>query len=230
MLDAALRPHKDAALALALRGPVLRLDPLVLTAAGLAVGLGGAVAAWRGAFALALVLWLLNRLLDGLDGALARTTGRHSDLGAYLDIVADHAVAAALTLGIAASVGSPGAYLVAAVLLSTYYVNAATWMYLSALLERRRAGAAATGERTAVTMPGGLVEGAETIAFYVLVLALPGLAVPLFWAMAALVLLTAGQRVAGARRLLTPDRRADTPEGAAGAPARAPDREEPSRA
>jgi phosphatidylglycerophosphate synthase len=151
---------------------------------------------------LALVLWALNRVLDGLDGTLARLTGQQSDLGAYLDIVLDHLIYAAVPLGLALAAGTPAAFLALSLLLSSFYINGASWMYLAALLEKRQAGAAAQGELTTVTMPSGLIEGAETVVFYTLFLLLPGAIVPLFVIMAVLVFVTAGQRVAWAIRAL----------------------------
>ena len=56
--------------------------------AGFALGLGAAVAVAFGAGTAAVLLIIANRLLDGLDGAVARSTGS-TDLGAYLDITLD---------------------------------------------------------------------------------------------------------------------------------------------
>lgn len=195
MVDELLRGPKEMLLTPLARGPIQRLDPIAVTVLGGAVGVAAAMAAWQGAYAPALALWLANRVLDGLDGTLARTTGRQSDLGAYLDIVLDHVVAAALALGLAVAAGTAEALLAVAVLLASFYVNGATWMYLAALLEKRRAGAAARRELTSVTMPSGLIEGTETVVFYSLFLILPGALVPLFGLMAALVFVTAGQRI-----------------------------------
>lgn len=75
-------------------------------------------------------------------------------------------------------------------------------MYLAALLEKRNAGAAARGELTSVTMPTGLVEGAETIVLYTIFLLFPGALVPIFVLMAGLVLITVGQRLIWAVRHL----------------------------
>jgi len=100
--------------------------------------------------------------------------------------------------GLTVAVGTPVAYL--ALLLASFYLNGASWMYLAALLEKRNAGAAARGELTTVTMPAGLVEGAETVVLYTLFLLFPGALVPLFGLMAVLVLFTVGQRVAWAAR------------------------------
>ena len=56
--------------------------------AGFALGLGAAVAVAFGAGTAAVLLIIANRLFDGLDGAVARSTGS-TDLGAYLDITLD---------------------------------------------------------------------------------------------------------------------------------------------
>ena len=147
-------------------------------------------------------LWLVNRLLDGLDGALARRTGRQSDLGAYADILSDVAVYAAIPVGIAAGQGGEGAWIAAGVLLATFYVNAIAWSYLSALLERRGAGAGARGEATSVTMPPGLIEGAETVVLFTIALAVPDWSVAVMWTMAAGVAVSVAQRALWAARHL----------------------------
>jgi phosphatidylglycerophosphate synthase len=203
MIDKVLREPKEYVLSPLVRGPLRLIHPIAVTLLAAAVGLAAALAAWQGAYGAALALWLLNRTLDGLDGTLARIAGRQSDLGAYLDIVLDHVVAAALAIGLALAAGTADAYLALAALLASFYVNGATWMYLAALLEKRRAGAAARGELTSVTMPAGLIEGSETIVFYALFLLLPGALVPLFWLMTALVLVTAGHRAVWAARELS---------------------------
>jgi phosphatidylglycerophosphate synthase len=202
MIDKALREPKELAMALVVRGPIRRLHPTVVTVLAAGFGVAAALAAWQGSYLPALSLWAANRVLDGLDGTLARITGRQSDLGAYLDIVLDHLVYAAIPFGLAVAAGTPAALLALAALLSSFYVNAASWMYLAALLEKRSAGAAASGELTGVTMPTGIIEGAETVVFYTLFLLLPGATAPLFWLMAALVAITAAQRVLWAIRTL----------------------------
>jgi phosphatidylglycerophosphate synthase len=202
MVDKVLREPKEVLLRPLARGPVRRIHPIAVTLLAAAVGLGAALAAWQGAYATALVFWLLNRVLDGLDGTLARIAGRQSDLGAYLDIVFDHLVAAAIVVALALAAATPEALLAALVLLASFYVNGASWMYLAALLEKRTAGARSSGELTSVTMPAGLIEGAETIVFFTLFLLLPNALVALFWLMAALVFVTAAQRIVWAARSL----------------------------
>lgn len=194
MVDKNLRRSKELLMA-PLAGPLRAVHPNLVTIAACLVGIACAVAAAQAAYGVAVVLWIVNRILDGLDGTLARVSGKQSDLGGYLDIVLDTVVYAAIPFGLALSLGTPAAFIALAALLASFYVNGATWMYLAALLEKRNRGAAAQGDLTTVTMPGGLIEGAETVLFYSLFLLLPNLLVPLFGLMAALTFFTAVQRV-----------------------------------
>jgi phosphatidylserine synthase len=202
MLDEFFRRHKERWLA-----PLARLlagwcHPLAITALGLVVGLASAVAASRAAWGLALGLWCANRVLDGLDGVVARTSARQSELGGYLDIVADFAVYGAMPIGLALALDDRAAWLASTALLMSWFVNAASWMYLAAVLEKRGAGAAARGELTSITMPRGLVAGTETVVFFVLFLAFPAQYVPLAWLMTAGVAVGITQRVLWAARHL----------------------------
>ena len=203
MTDGVLRRHKEALLGPLAGATPASVHPTAITLLAVVPGLGAAWAAAAGAPWLAVSLWLANRLLDGLDGTLARRRGQQSELGAYADIMLDMVVYAAVPLGIAAAQGTRAAFVAGAVLLAAFYVNAISWSYLSALLERRSAGASARGETTAVTMPGGLIEGAETVVLFALALAVPGWSIAIMWAMAGAVVLTIAQRAVWATRGLT---------------------------
>jgi phosphatidylglycerophosphate synthase len=203
MLDSTLRPVKDRLLSPLARGPVVRMPPLAVSAGGLALTLTAAVAASRRLAALAVVLFLVGRIADGLDGLVARRNGRDSDLGGLVDIVFDVTGYAAIPLGIAVAVDDRATWIATAVLLATFYVNVTTWAYLSSILEKRSLGADRNASATAVEIPRGLVEGTETIVFFVVALALPDAASTIWWIMAAAVAITAAERVrwaAGALR------------------------------
>ena len=89
MLDPLLRPLLSRLLdppARLLAG--LGVPATALTLVGLVAGLGVLPALATYHYDWALICLLANRLLDGLDGAVARQ-GTPSDYGAYLDIVAD---------------------------------------------------------------------------------------------------------------------------------------------
>ncbi|HET8649088.1 MAG TPA: CDP-alcohol phosphatidyltransferase family protein [Gemmatimonadales bacterium] len=201
MLDPLLRPVKDRLLV-----PVARqlggVAPGLITATGLVVGLAaGAAGAYR-AYGVGVGCWILSRVLDGLDGVQARTHRRQSDLGGYVDQVSDFLIYAAVPVGLV--IGRPEASLAmpALWLLASFYVNAASWMYLSAILERRGLGATIRGEQTTITMPDGLIGGSETILFYLAFFLVPAHLAGLFIVMAVLVGITAVQRVAWALQRL----------------------------
>ena len=202
MIDRALRRHKEAILDPLARMTPRGVSPSAVTAIAVVPGLGAALAAARGLPALAVALWLGNRLLDGLDGTLARRAGRMTDRGAYADVLLDVVVYAAIPLGIAAGRDGTAAWTAAAALLATFYVNAISWAYLAALLEKRGAGARARGEMTAITMPPGVVEGAETVVLFALALAVPDWSVAVMWIMAAGVAAGVVQRALWAARAL----------------------------
>ena len=170
--------------------------PLALTGIGWLVGVGACVAVGARLWSLGLALWLVNRLLDGLDGAVARVTGP-TDRGGFLDIVADFSIYSGFVVGVAVAV--PGARLACVVLLSTYYVSGTAFLALSSLLERRRAG---TADGRSLHFVGGLAEGTETIATYVLICLLPAHATVIAWVFAAAVAFTAAQRIRIGLRLL----------------------------
>jgi phosphatidylglycerophosphate synthase len=146
VLDDVLRPLKERVLMPAATVVGRRIPPMVVTVAAFVFGLGAAVAAARGANGTGLALWLANRVLDGFDGTLARAQGAQSDIGGYVDIVLDFVIYAAVPLGLVLGAAPPERATLAVsalVMLASFYVNAASWMYLAAILERRGAGAAA---------------------------------------------------------------------------------------
>jgi phosphatidylglycerophosphate synthase len=201
MLDNLLRHLKDRLL-----DPLARLlpgvAPVAITLLALGVGLLGLALLTQQYYSWVLACWLLNRFLDGLDGAVARIHHRQSDWGGYVDILSDYVIYAGLPLALVVGTPSPGGYLSLAFLLACFYVNTASWMYLAAILEKRQHGAKVRGELTTITMPTGLIGGTETIIFYSLFLLWPSYLAPLYTLMGGLVLVTTGQRLAWASRHL----------------------------
>ncbi|MCJ2543777.1 CDP-alcohol phosphatidyltransferase family protein [Thermostichus vulcanus] len=201
MLDKVLRQWKERLLAPLLETPLQQVHPLAITLAGFTVGLGSGTAAALGAYGWGLGLWLLNRLMDGLDGTLARLQRRQSDLGGYLDMLLDVVVYAVVPLGLAFHQGSLLGYAFLALMLASFYINLCSWMYLAGLLEKRQKAShdglrrSADDELTSLRMPAALIEGSETILFYGLFFLLPEHMVALFGLMAILVLLSALQRL-----------------------------------
>jgi phosphatidylglycerophosphate synthase len=206
MLDPMMRrltqPPLDHAADLLGRTPV---TPGSLTALGLLTGLGAAVAAAATWWTVALVAWLVSRLLDGLDGPLARALGTADDGGGFADVMADFTVYAAFVVGLAVAI--PEARLAVAFLLATYYVSATALLSWSALAARRDV---ATDGRS-LHLTGGLAEGTETIAVYAVITLIPQHAVTLLWAFSVVVGITAAQRTYRAHRWLRAERSPASP-------------------
>ena len=97
-------------------------------------------------------MFLLTRLLDGIDGAYARATNQCTEFGGYLDIVVDFTVTIAyynlndiqiyglIPLGV--SMGTPKGqepqWIACVFLEVTFFVNAAGLFFLSALIEKNQ--------------------------------------------------------------------------------------------
>lgn len=195
MLDApvrrALEPSLDAVAAVLARWGV---RALALTTAGWLVGVAACVAAATSHWHLALLGWLLNRLLDGLDGPLARQSGS-TDLGGFLDVVADFSIYGGFV--IAAAIGEPDARLACLALLGTYYLSGTAFLALSSVLERRgEAARDRIADGRSLLFVGGLAEGTETVIAYVLICLLPQHLTLIATLFAAAVAVTALQRIA----------------------------------
>jgi phosphatidylglycerophosphate synthase len=200
MRDAALRQQKDRLLQPLAARLFAQIHPNVISTVALIIGLLAAGAALYHLYWLGLGLWLLNRVLDGLDGVVARHYQKQSDFGGYLDLFFDFVVY--LAVPVAFTLAMPTVPVLGALiaLLASYYLNTMSWMGLAALLEKRQR---TTQQRqTSLEMPTGLIEGAETIVLYATFFLFPGAVSWLFGLMALLVLFTAGQRLGWAYRYL----------------------------
>src|SRR5882724_6604699 len=132
---------------------------------GLAVGLAAVPLLASGRYELALLVILLNRLIDGLDGAIARHKGG-GPFGGYLDIMCDMAFYAAVPIGFA--LARPDDALWAALLLASFVCTAASFLGRAVLAAQR--GEPDDGARGTKSFfhAAGIVEGTETIAAFVL--------------------------------------------------------------
>ncbi len=172
MIDARLLPIQSALLA-----PFAgwchrrRISADALTLAGFGVGALGALAIALGQWPAALALIVANRIMDGLDGAVARLNGP-TERGAFLDIALDFVFYALVPLGFALHDPAANA-LPAAILLAAFIGTGSSFLALSAV-------AARTGIRAAdyptkgIYYLGGLTEGFETIAVFVAMCLWPG--------------------------------------------------------
>ncbi|SNR50239.1 CDP-alcohol phosphatidyltransferase family protein [Puniceibacterium sediminis] len=199
MFDAAARKLIDPPLnAVGCRVAAFGVTANQVTLLGLGLGLMAAAMIWSGAPLIALVPLLLSRLADGLDGAVARAS-HATDFGGYLDIASDFlfygAVPLAFVLLDPTTNGMAGAFL-----LASFYFNGTTFLGYAILAEKRGMETSAQGSKS-LYFSNGLLEGAETIGFFVLLCLLPVYFAPLAWIFGALCYATATLRILAARQI-----------------------------
>jgi phosphatidylglycerophosphate synthase len=199
MLDATMRklidpPLNAAGTMLARRG----ISADFVTIVGLVFGLIAAGFVVIEAHTLALVFILLSRIADGLDGAVARASQR-TDFGGYLDITCDFLFYGAIPMAfVIADPSTNGA--AGAVLLTSFYFNGASFLGYAILAQKRGLETAAQGVKS-LYYSNGLLEGTETIVFFVLLCLFPASFPILALIFGALCFLTGALRLFGARRL-----------------------------
>ena len=197
MFDALLRPLVDPALNRAGR-LIARLgvsaDHLTLAGACLGIGAGVAIAAQNYLAGLGLVV--LSRLLDGLDGAVARAT-ETTDFGGYLDIVCDFVFYVAVPMGFAFA--DPANMAPALVLTASFALTGSSFLAYAAIAEKRGLTTSRHGAKS-FFFQGGLAEGAETIVAFLLMCILPQHFALISWVFAGMCGLTVVQRVMAARK------------------------------
>jgi phosphatidylglycerophosphate synthase len=196
MFDARLRrwidPLLDAAAKVIAKTSV---GANAVTVIGAFIGVGAAYAIAKEQFLLGLLLIIANRLADGLDGPIARIFGP-TELGGYLDSLADYVFYVAVPIGFA--IAAPTNVWPALLLVASFTLTAVSFLALAAILAGRDMG---HGEK-AFTYSTGLMEGGETIAFFLAMCLFPaqfGLLAPIF---ALLCVATVAQRLWSANRIL----------------------------
>ena len=193
MFDAKLRPLIDPPLNAA--GRVLAglgISANLLTFGGLVLGLCAAGAIAFGQLAWGLALIIANRLLDGLDGAVARARGP-TPLGGYFDIVADFAfyVSIPLAFGVLATHNT----LPALVLVASFVLTGISFLAFAVIAAERGEETTAHGQKS-FFYSTGLAEGGETIAVFVAMCAFPAWFGVIAYIYAGLCALTLVQRSA----------------------------------
>ncbi|MEV8252754.1 CDP-alcohol phosphatidyltransferase family protein [Rhodoglobus sp. NPDC076762] len=188
------------------------ITPDRLTMAGLIIGLSSAALAATQFWALAAVAWLASRVLDGLDGTLARRrlaaesaprSPAASEAGGFLDIVVDFVVYGATVLGVA--VGATTAFGAPwwpfLVVLFAYYINGAAFLAFSSIAERTGRSLSDDDNRSLFFL-GRIAEGGETVFVHTLWLLLPFIAWQIAIVWSIVVLVSAAQRMIVGYRLL----------------------------
>lgn len=170
MFDARLRPLIDPPLARAASWLArLGVTANEVTVAGFLVGISAVPFLAFQQYDAALVLILTNRLMDGLDGAVARLNGV-SDIGGYLDIVLDFIFYSAVIFGFL--LGRPHDAVYGAFLIFSFIGTGSSFLAYSVFAAKRGISTQIRG-RKSIYYLGGLTEGFETIVAFVLLCLFP---------------------------------------------------------
>ena len=160
MFDAQIRPCVDRLLS-----PVgsclvswgITANQVTITGAVFGLSAAGCVAFQLTDFAFWFIL--LNRLADGLDGAVARAS-KSTDFGGYLEIVSDFIFYSAVPFAFA--IAWPENALAATFLIFSFIGTGTSFLGFAILAEKHHI-LTETNDKKAFYYLGGLTEGAETI-------------------------------------------------------------------
>ena len=170
MFDAQLRPLIDQLLnPIGRRLVTLGVTANQVTIIGAAFGLIAAGCVAAGLFYTALWFVIANRVIDGLDGAVARAS-RSSDFGGYIDIVSDFIFYSAIPMAFA--VAQPETALAAAFLIFSFIGTATSFLGFAILAEKHQVTTQIRGKKAFYYL-GGLTEGTETILLFLAMLVWP---------------------------------------------------------
>jgi CDP-diacylglycerol--glycerol-3-phosphate 3-phosphatidyltransferase len=166
----------------------LGFTPDALTVVGFGIVLAAAFAAAANQWVLTALILIFGTLFDGLDGTLARATGKTSDFGAFLDSTMDRAGEAVIYAGIAAGAAMNG---------KTEVIGLATLaLGTGSLVSYVRA----RGEGLGVCANIGIAQRAERAAVLIVGLLAGGLATPT-WLTAALLIISVASAITVVQRI-----------------------------
>lgn len=170
-----------------------------ITFFGFFVGMMSLPALYHQAYGLALLCIVINRLMDGLDGAVARVQGP-TDLGGYLDITLDFIFYSGVVFGFV--LANPEANAVAAAFLIFAFMGTGSSFLAFAIMAEKRSIERLEYGNKSLYFLGGLAEGAETIGFLVLICLLPNSFVELAYVFGLVCWITTVTRIYAAYQTL----------------------------
>jgi phosphatidylglycerophosphate synthase len=129
-------------------------------------------------FMITLLVIIINRLADGLDGAIARNRGV-TDAGGYLDIVLDFIFYSAVIFGFCLALPEQAVY--GAFLIFSFIGTGSSFLTLSIFAAKRSLTTKRRGMKSIYYL-GGLTEGFETIVCLILMCLVPDW----FWLIASI--------------------------------------------
>ncbi|HIF9272621.1 TPA: CDP-alcohol phosphatidyltransferase family protein [Photobacterium damselae] len=141
---------------------------------------------------LALIFIVINRLLDGLDGAIARRQGI-TDCGGFLDITLDFIFYSLVPFGFV--LADPNNNAIAGAFLIYSFIGTGSSFLAFAIMAGKRNIESPVYKQKSLYYIGGLTEGTETIACFVLFCLFPSYFSIIAWIFGALCWVTTATRI-----------------------------------
>ncbi len=194
MLDRWTHAWIQSPLKLTARKLSASVTPDKLTVAGFIIGMMSMPFLALEWYIPALMMILLNRTLDGLDGALARQRGA-TDAGGFLDITLDFLFYSAVIFGFALAIPTQNA-LAASFLIFTFIGTGSSFLAFAIMAEKHQLDRIQF-ESKSLHYVGGIAEGTETLLFYIAICLWPDCFPTLAWIFGGICLITAATRIYG---------------------------------
>lgn len=171
-----------------------------ITLFGFAFGMMVLPALYFGNTPLALLCVIINRVMDGLDGAVARVQGP-TDLGGYLDITLDFIFYSAVIFGFALMNPLENA-LAASFLIFSFMGTGSSFLAFAIMAEKQKIERLEYGRKSLYFL-GGLAEGTETIALLILICLFPSYFAVMAYIFGTICWITTATRIYAGYRTLS---------------------------
>ncbi|PSU34277.1 CDP-alcohol phosphatidyltransferase family protein [Photobacterium lutimaris] len=163
-----------------------------VTVTGFVIGLFALPALALEAYSWALGFIVINRIFDGLDGAIARRQGI-TDCGGFLDITLDFLFYSMVPFGFV--LANPEANAIAGAFLIFSFIGTGSSFLSFAIMAGKRNIESPVYKQKSLYYIGGLTEGTETITCFVLFCLYPAHFATIAWIFGALCWITTVTRI-----------------------------------
>ena len=163
-----------------------------VTVTGFVIGLFALPALALEAYSWALGFIIINRIFDGLDGAIARRQGI-TDCGGFLDITLDFLFYSMVPFGFV--LANPEANAIAGAFLIFSFIGTGSSFLSFAIMAGKRNIESPVYKQKSLYYIGGLTEGTETITCFVLFCLYPAHFATIAWIFGALCWITTVTRI-----------------------------------
>jgi len=195
MLDSFVRPCIDPPLnKIALFFKRSKITGNHVTLAGFGFGLVSCAMMFTGDYMVALIFLIINRLCDGLDGAIARMRGETSDFGGYLDIMLDFIIYALFPFAAGLGIGTIESITVSAFVLFSIIGTGVSFLAYAIICAKRGLETSHQGKKT-FYFSNGLMEGTETIIVMIMMCVLPDRFIVIGTIFGVLCMITTAMRI-----------------------------------